>query len=136
MPYVQYPKPRPTLRRHDAARLLKRVLARAAEVNADPMRFPYAVRRLVVFGSYLTDKEVLGDLDIGAEILPVRPASDLMKERPGWRLVHWANRTHVALQVRKPKLVSIHGMHEVITLDTPVREVFEDPSVHHYSDVR
>lgn len=126
MPYVQYPKPRPQLPRSEAARLLQRVITRAAEVNRDPVRYPYAVRRLVVFGSFLTDKEMLGDLDIAAELRLVRPASEVIEERPRWRLVHWANKTHVALQVRRPKLVSIHDILEVETLGIATQQVFED----------
>jgi hypothetical protein len=134
---VQYPKPRPQLLRAEAARLLSRVVVRASEINLDPVRFPFAVRRLLVFGSYLTDRGILGDLDIGVELLLVRPASDLADERPEWRLIHWANRTHVALQVRKPKLVSIHDISEVFRLDIPTREVFDDdrlqsPPVEHF----
>lgn len=126
MPYVQYPKPRPQLPRSEAERLLQRIISRAAEVNQDPVRYPYAVRRLVVFGSFLTDKEMLGDLDIAVELRLVRPASEVIEERPRWRLVHWANRTHVALQVRRPKLVSIHDILEVRELGIPTREVFWD----------
>lgn len=129
MPYVQYPKPRPTLSRAYADRLLERVVARAREINLDPTRYPYAVRRLVVFGSYLTEKETLGDLDVGVEVVLVRPAHELAEERPRWRPSHWVDRTYAALHVRNPKLVSIHDIGEVINLSTKTRRVFEDRSV-------
>jgi hypothetical protein len=129
MRLVQYPKPRPTLHRADAARLLSRVIARAAQINLDPARFPFAVRRLFVFGSFLTDKEVLGDLDIAAEFKLVRPTADLFDERPRWRLIHWQERTVVALHVRKPKLVSLHDIIEVRELDTETKLVFEDSRI-------
>ena len=129
MPYVQYPKPRPQLQRGEATRLLTRIVSRATEINEDPVRYPYAVRRLVVFGSFLTDKEVLGDLDIGVELKLVRPMASLDLERPDWRPIHWANRTHVALQVRRPKVVSIHDIFEVLKLGTPTRQVFEDKTL-------
>jgi hypothetical protein len=129
MRLVQYPKPRPTLHRAEAVRLLTRVIARAAEINRDPARFPFAVRRLFVFGSFLTDQEMLGDLDIAAEFKLVRPAAELFDERPRWRPIHWQERTVVALHVRKPKLVSIHDILEVRTLQTPTKLVFEDETI-------
>lgn len=126
MRLVQYPKPRPMLPRAEATRLLGRVIARAAEVNLDPQRFPFAVGRLFVFGSYLGDKEILGDLDLAVDLMLVRPLSELGRERPEWLAHHWANRTYAALQMRKPKLISIHSGHGMRGLDTPWEQIFED----------
>ena len=113
MAYIQYPKPRPSLPPAIASQLLEKVIASASVVNGDPKRYPCAVRTLVVFGSYLTDAVMLGDLDIGAEFVLVRPLQDLMQERPEWRGIHWEDRTVRALRVRKPNLVSIHRLEEV-----------------------
>lgn len=124
MTFVAYPKPRPSLTRRDAEMLLQRVVAQAGSINSDPDRFPYAVKNLVVFGSYLTSREVLGDLDIAVQLNLVRPAANLFQERPNWRLIHWADRTYKALRVRKPRLVSVHDIGEVRELGVPFRQVF------------
>lgn len=55
--------------RSTAERLLRGVIDRAASYNADPDRI-LAVTRLDVFGSYLDpEKDRLGDLDLGIEIV-------------------------------------------------------------------
>lgn len=129
MPYIQYPKPKPTLARADAERLLVRVIERAKEINADPVNFPYAVKRLHVFGSFLGDKDPLGDLDLIPELVLVRDSSELVGLRRGWRHIHWADKTHRALQVRKPRVVSIHMLGEIVSYGCPIRLVFEDAAV-------
>jgi hypothetical protein len=118
------------LTRSRAGVLLERIVARAAQINADPITYPVGVRRLLVFGSYLSDKDPIGDIDIGVETVLVRLSGDFMQERPRWRLIHWENKTHVALQVRNPSVVSIHRVSEVLSLCTHFQEIFLDPAVH------
>ena len=54
------------LSRGEASMLLKKVLARAVEINAKPDKYGgIRVRTLAVFGSYLSDTAILSDLDLG-----------------------------------------------------------------------
>jgi predicted nucleotidyltransferase len=55
--------------RSKADELLAMLLARVEKVNRDP-QYLFGVSKLAVFGSYLTAKEKLGDLDIAVEIGP------------------------------------------------------------------
>jgi predicted nucleotidyltransferase len=59
-------KKRVGVRRETADRLIKELLQRVEIMNAstDKYAFPYKVKRLILFGSYLTDKPVLGDIDV------------------------------------------------------------------------
>ena len=66
------------LPRADAEQLLQRGIFKAAEINAHPERYPCGVVCLVIFGSYLGDKLVLGDLDIGVESTRCRAGTELM----------------------------------------------------------
>lgn len=129
MAYVQYPKPAPKLARAEAERLLGLVIDRARKINQDPVRYPFGVKRILVFGSFLTDRPLLGDLDLGVDLILVRPAGDLVVERPEWRLIHWADRTCVALRLRRPKAISIHYADEVRRLSAPFQVVFENPGL-------
>lgn len=55
------------IQRQKATQLLEEVVARAKEINADDREL-YRVSKLWVFGSYLTEVEELGDLDIAVEL--------------------------------------------------------------------
>jgi hypothetical protein len=57
------------LPREQARKLLDDFLTRVKEVNADPY-FLYQVRKVLLFGSYLSKKETLGDLDLAIELAP------------------------------------------------------------------
>jgi len=51
--------------RKTADRIVSEVVERAKEINASPYpKFMHFVKKIAVFGSYLTDKEKLGDVDI------------------------------------------------------------------------
>ena len=51
--------------RTTADRIISEVVERAKEINASPYpKFMFSVKKIAVFGSYLTDKEKLGDVDI------------------------------------------------------------------------
>src|SRR5687768_2958342 len=49
-----------------AEKMVAGLAARAEQMNADP-RYLHQIHRLAVFGSFLTAKPTLGDLDIGAD---------------------------------------------------------------------
>jgi hypothetical protein len=53
--------------RAKANELLLDLIERAKSINENP-EFVFYVERIEVFGSYLTDKELLGDLDVGVKI--------------------------------------------------------------------
>lgn len=49
-----------------ADKMVAELPARAEAMNADP-RYMHLISRIAVFGSYLTDKPTLGDLDTAIE---------------------------------------------------------------------
>ena len=55
------------IRRSTADRLVNEFLSRVEKVNGEPS-FLYEVRKATIFGSYLTDAEELGDVDIAVEL--------------------------------------------------------------------
>lgn len=115
------------LSRAEAAKLLQRVIDKAKLINSDPEQYACRVICLVVFGSYLTDKEVLGDLDIGVEIRELHRSeessrSDIRKFLMGGSTPR--SRALAALRLQRPKQISIHLFDEVLRLDTPYQLVF------------
>lgn len=113
--------------RDKADELLLAVVRMAEKVNAQPDVYRYAVECLVVFGSYLGAKPVLGDLDIGVEL------RELPRERDGARRpikeivqggMSSLNKTMSALRLRKPKLISIHELGEVVALGTEYKVIW------------
>ena len=119
------------LARSEAERLLRRVVEMAASVNAQPAKYPRSVSCLAVFGSYLGDKPLLGDLDIAVELGPERREPDIGKRVHIEELLRRnrseSNRTMAALRLRKPKFISLHLMDEVLELGTPFEVVFGRP---------
>jgi predicted nucleotidyltransferase/predicted transcriptional regulator len=59
----------PPLTRKTADRKLSEFMGRVSEVNSN-RNFAYRVRKVVVFGSYLTSKDKLGDIDVAVELTP------------------------------------------------------------------
>lgn len=57
----------PAISRQKATQLLNDLIKRAEVINANK-DLVYFVQRIKVFGSYLSDKETLGDLDIGFKL--------------------------------------------------------------------
>jgi hypothetical protein len=62
-------KGRPQVSRQRADTLIAALLLEVERINSDPMPW-YDVTKLSVFGSYLSTKPVLGDLDIAVRITP------------------------------------------------------------------
>jgi hypothetical protein len=57
------------IKRETAKRILKEIVQRAEKINASPdTKFMYFVSKILVFESYLTEKERLGDIDIAIDI--------------------------------------------------------------------
>lgn len=55
------------IKRATAERLVNGLLDRANVINADD-GLPYIIERMAVFGSFLTDKEKIGDVDIAVQL--------------------------------------------------------------------
>ena len=74
---------KPILRK-TAERLIKEFVERSHKVREDPY-FLYKVKRAIVFGSYLTNKDKINDIDIAIELIPKDNDSDkhikLIKKR-------------------------------------------------------
>jgi len=118
--------------RQRAEVLLQDVIRAAEMINADPEKYPYQVTCLVVFGSFLTDKATLGDLDIGLllrQTVFFTGSEFGIEQRMKIDRSHY-NRSRAALRLKKPKLVSLHELDEVVRIGTPYRLVFgELPNV-------
>lgn len=116
------------LTRETAGQLLQRVIDRARLINSEPGKYACEIRCLVVFGSYLTDKPILGDLDLGVEFREIRSTEAQWSFAEVRRLMRGgaspASKVMSALRLQKPKQISIHRLEEVIALGTPYEIVF------------
>ena len=116
------------LTRSTASQLLKRVIERAELINSDPEKHACQVVCLVVFGSYLTDKLVLGDLDIGVELREIRGPNERLSIAELRKCMQGAAsptlKAMSALRLQKPKQISIHRLEEVLRIGTPYMIVF------------
>jgi len=68
----------PPISRNKADQLLKDVIKRAEDINSND-NLVYFVEQLNVFGSYLSDKETLGDLDVGVKISRKKQGDEFME---------------------------------------------------------
>ena len=67
------------LTRKTATRKFDEFMARVHEVNANPY-YLYKIKKVVLFGSYLTEREKVNDIDVAVEVGPKYEA-DEQKER-------------------------------------------------------
>jgi hypothetical protein len=116
------------LARADAEKLLEKIIAKASVINAGNDNRFRKISCVVVFGSYLREVPILGDLDIGVAL---DPKDKKQLDQKGMSLEEWLRkdgapdrRTCSALRLRKPQYISIHEFDEVIRLKTPYRVVF------------
>lgn len=112
-----------TITRKTAQRVLGELLERVRDVNRDEDE-PFQVTEIVVFGSYLTDVERLGDVDVAIEIVRVGPlppgANVFAPHVPLWR----------RLQNRSRTLSLVHlGQHREWIADKPHQVVLTAPDV-------
>jgi hypothetical protein len=66
---VPHRKKKVGITRARAGELIAALVERAKAVDSDP-QYLYGISRMAVFGSYLTGKEKLGDIDIALELGP------------------------------------------------------------------
>jgi hypothetical protein len=93
--------------RKNAEKKLIEFMKRVHQVNDDG-RFLYRVRKVVVFGSFLTESPIVGDLDIAIDLEPKEPNakkhSDLIQDRAdetarnGKRFQNFVDRLYFANQ--------------------------------------
>lgn len=57
------------INRATAERLVREVIERAITINAEPKHL-YGIKKIIVFGSYLSDCPTLGDVDLAVELAP------------------------------------------------------------------
>ncbi len=122
--------------REKIAALLDKVLQTCADINADG-RSPCFVRTLYVFGSYLGDAEMLGDLDLAVDIGD-RPVALSNERRMEWLVAYGAGHGQRCWEaqflyapdgVKKlikggSPYVSIHTAKELKDLGAPAKVVF------------
>lgn len=103
------------LSRVEAETLLHKVKEKAGEINGEPEVYWHRVSRLAVFGSFLSDKEVLGDLDIAYELVRIKEAKE--GDLPPMQFFDEADKrrrkAEVALRLRRPNKISLHQFDEL-----------------------
>lgn len=122
----------PGIGRQEAENLLARIISKAEQINAAPDEFPCGVIAIGVFGSFLTDKAVLGDIDIAVDVAEPRVPRDQGSLSNANRAIEQSQsatrKTLAALRLRKPNLISIHTFEEVKHLGTPYKVVYKRPA--------
>jgi predicted nucleotidyltransferase len=113
--------------RAKADKLLKAILAKAQEINADPAAHgKCTVTCIAVFGSYLGTAPVLGDLDVAVEVdrpPPTPEEASKLARMMGTGRTWPEQKVLLALRMRRPTQISIHSVSEVLDLDTPYKVV-------------
>jgi len=110
--------------RKTADEALKGIMARVEEVNANP-KYLYSVRSLVVFGSYLSGEDRLGDLDVAVELSSrvtdgQAEASLAYSKESGRRFntfvdqLYWAQREILLMLKARQRTISIQDWHSFL----------------------
>lgn len=114
--------------RTEAEALLGQIERKAEWINQRPNEFGYRVCCIAVFGSYLSSKTVLGDLDIGVAVEEIRESQIHAGDGDIYARIERSmaarRRTLKALRLRQPRKISIHEMSELMNLDTRYRLIF------------
>lgn len=125
--------------RSEAERLLKEVLRAVDEINSDEV-YAYDVTHLAVFGSYLTETDTLGDLDIAYELQPrwTPETAEEVSQRsitafPPPKSADWMRRLGwpeevVLKRIAVNKRVSLEKLSSVVSLGFPYR-LLREPQV-------
>lgn len=130
-------KGKPQVRRERADKLIQQMIAAAEAINADPAMM-HRVTVLAVFGSYLTDKAVLGDLDMAYGFKALWTPETYDERRKGLVAVYpfpksvasdFAQRLFWPERLMRRRLkvgrgISLHDFSELALLGCPYRIIF------------
>lgn len=110
-----------TVTRKTANRVLHEFLdrVRALKANKDAL---YQVPEVVIFGSYLTDAQRLGDVDLAIEPVQVRMArdSEILSARPTWQRLHYKSRTLSLIELELHREWLSDKPHKVVLTNSDV----------------
>jgi predicted nucleotidyltransferase len=123
------------IKRETANRILNDIVQRAEAINASPeSEYMYYVSKILVFGSYLTPKERLGDIDVAIKI-EGRWATDkgydrllgkvCRKKVSGDSSVLYPYQKIITTLRNRSKSLSFHPIEEVARGNFPHKIIFE-----------
>jgi hypothetical protein len=128
------------VRRATAQRALEQFLERVEAVNTDDC-FAYRVTRVVVFGSFLTDRERLGDLDLAVELQPRHPDPDVHNLHCGQRIdealakgrqfgnivaqLYWPQHEVLLILKARSRTISLHTIADAVLKRTKTKVVYQ-----------
>ncbi|MCB2062378.1 MAG: hypothetical protein KDE25_02785 [Novosphingobium sp.] len=136
-------KGRPQVKRERADRMIAALVIEAEKINADPLPW-YDVTKLSVFGSYLSAKPVLGDLDIAVRTTPrwqpnsggfTRAWQTFPSDCPAPKtiardqlsIIHWP-RLYVLKRLKQVgRGINIHSQHDLDSCGFEFEVIFEKP---------
>lgn len=132
------------LRRVTAERKLREFMARVEQVNRSE-EFAYRVKRVVLFGSYLTDAERVNDIDLAVELVPrwdgFNVGIQYHKEQERLRLAprhgtrnalaveQWPWREVLLFLKARSRAFSLHDMRDPILYGIPRRVLYPPEEV-------
>jgi hypothetical protein len=134
-------KGRPQVKRERANRLIAALVIEAQQINNDPLPW-YDVTRLSVFGSYLSLKPVLGDLDIAVRTTPrwrpdsggfTRAWQSFPRDCPAPKaiardqlsLIHWPRLYVLKRLKRLGRGISVHSQEDLDSCSFDFEVIFE-----------
>ena len=112
-----------TVTRKTADRVLHEFLERVRALNDDEDAL-YQVPEVIIFGSFLTDAERLGDVDLAIEPVQVRlsRAGEVLSARPTWQHLRSRSRTLSLIELERHREWLSDKPHKVILTDSGVVE--------------
>ncbi|MFI5304436.1 MAG: nucleotidyltransferase domain-containing protein [Nitrospiria bacterium] len=123
------------IKRETADRILKELVEAAGKINSSPKtQFMYFVSKLVVFGSYLTLKEKLGDIDVAIEIEPRWKTEEeynrwlpevCEKKQLGLARIYYPYQKILSTLRNRSKSLSFHPMFEIVQQKYPHKIIYE-----------
>ncbi|MBQ4855696.1 hypothetical protein IMW82_13545 [Rhodanobacter sp. B2A1Ga4] len=116
--------------RLEANELLVKIMGAVDQVNAQPDRYEHRVKKLAVFGSWLGETPVLGDIDIAFELSEIPHLCAVREDEDPLICRHRTSASYSraarALRIRQPNKVSLHHLNDVIRLGTFYQFLFWD----------
>jgi hypothetical protein len=129
------------LKRSTAARELSAFLDRVQQINADPY-YLYKIRKVLLFGSMLTDAAHVGDVDLAVELVyridDIDGRGQAHQERiesairdgrrfsNKWDQLAWPQHEVILFLKSGSRVLSLHDTDDPILEMVPTRVIFED----------